>query len=577
MIKEEVNSMKEEGIIAYFSMEVGISHKIPTYAGGLGILAGDTLKSFADMGVKAVGITLLNEKGYFKQEIDDEGNQIEKPIEWDYKEKLIQTPNKVTVKIEGREVIIRAWKLIINGINGHKNPLYFLDTNIKENKEEDRELTKYLYGKDKEYRLKQEIILGIGGIKMLESLGYDNVRIYHMNEGHASLLTIELMKQEETGNETNDAIIKKIKQKCVFTTHTPIAAGHDKFEKELFKKILGDYVPKEIIEKATQEGKVNMTLIAMNNSKFVNGVAKRHEEITKKMFPNYEIHSITNGVHHITWTSKPFRELYDEEISEWKKDPYMLRYAKNIKTEKIIMAHEEAKKELIRIIKEETGEEFNKETFTIGFARRMTSYKRPELILRNTRRLKEIAEKHGEIQIIFSGKAHPQDLEGKKTIKKIISKIKKINEEEEGKKQGRIKIIFIKNYDMRIAKRLIAGCDAWLNNPQRPMEASGTSGMKAALNGVPQISTLDGWWLEGHIEGVTGWSIGPKPSEEGFENDYSPDDEEEDLYKKLEVIMPLYYNNKEEWARIMRSVIAINGSFFNSQRMVEQYLITAYD
>ncbi len=559
---------------AYFSMEVGISYKMPTYSGGLGVLAGDTLKSFADLGKRIVGITLLNEKGYFTQTIDENGVQNEKPVNWNPNDFMTLLPNTVTINIEGRDVKIKAWKYLVKGISGHTNPLFFLDTNIEGNSDYDRELTMFLYGKDRKYRLCQEIVLGIGGIKMLDALGYHNIKTYHMNEGHASLLTVELLRKHQHGTrEDKESFdLEAVREKCVFTTHTPVSAGHDRFDKRMFKEILGDYVPEFVIDNSSEGNKVNMTLICLNNSKYVNGVAKRHEEITKKMFPKYHIDSITNGVHHMTWTAREFKRLFDEHIPSWRTDPFTLRYALSIPSAEILEAHSEAKKMLIDLINERTKINFDVKRFTIGYARRMTSYKRPDLFLHDINRLKKIAEDVGDIQIVYAGKAHKQDTQGKELIKKIVNMAKEVNKE-----NGKLKIVFLEDYNMKLAKRLVTGCDAWLNTPQRPFEASGTSGMKAALNGVPQISTLDGWWLEGHIEGVTGWSLGPHPNDEGFDNDYSPDDEAEDLYNKLEKIVPIFYGRTDEWSRIMKYCIAINGSFFNSYRMVQQYLARAYD
>ncbi len=553
--------------IAYFSMEIGISHKIPTYSGGLGMLAGDLLKSFADMRIPVVGITLLNEKGYFLQEIDAEGNQIEKPVQWSPAEQLTLLPNQVIVTIEGREVKIRCWKLIINGLTHHQVPVLFLDTNIEGNSEYDRTLTSFLYGGDSAYRLCQEMVLGIGGVRMLESLGY-SIRKYHMNEGHAALLTVELYRRNF--NESLD--IEAIKDKCVFTTHTPIAAGHDKFNLDMFRHITGNSVPESVIAESITDGKFNMTLLGLNFSRYINGVAIRHGEVTREMFPHYHIDSITNGVHPATWTSSNFKSIFDKHLQEWGMDPYSLRYVLSVPKEEIWNAHFEAKKELINEVNERTGAGFHELRFTIGCARRFTPYKRPDLILYDVERLKRVAAIVGDIQIIFAGKAHMKDYAGKALIKKVITIAKNINKE-----NGKVKIVFLENYDISLARKMVAGCDIWLNNPQRPLEASGTSGMKAALNGVPQISTLDGWWLEGHIENITGWSLGPHPNDPGFNIDPDMVDEANDLYTKLEsIIIPTFYGNRDKWIEIMRHCIAINASFFNSYRMAQQYLTNAY-
>jgi starch phosphorylase len=561
--------------VAYFSMEIGISHSIPTYAGGLGILAGDLLKSFADMHVSMVGVTLLNSKGYFNQAIDASGNQIESPVDWKVSDFMLLMPNIVNIKIDGRDVKIRAWRHIIRGATGFNVPVFFLDSNIEGNSEYDRTLTSNLYSGDRYYRLSQEIILGIGGVRMLESLGFRGIKKYHMNEGHSSLLTVELLNKTYNntgGNEEDCYDVAGVRERCVFTTHTPIAAGHDTFDLNLFQKLLQGYMPKFVLDRATHNGVANMTLLGINFSKYINGVAKSHGELTREMFPGYVIDDITNGIHPQTWISPPFKALYDKYIPGWVKDPFTLRYALSIPKEEMLNAHLEAKKQLIDEVNQKTGMDFHPLRFTIGYARRFTEYKRPDMIIQDIGRLKQIAEKVGDIQIIFSGKAHVQDYKGKELIKKIIETAGGINRE-----NCHVKIAFLQNYDMLVARRMVAGCDVWLNNPQRPLEASGTSGMKAALNGVPQMSTLDGWWLEGCVENLTGWSLGAHPQDPGFKNDPDMVDESRDLYDKLEnTIIPTFYGNRERWADIMRHCIAINASFFNTYRMAQQYMANAY-
>lgn len=567
-IEKEHSPEKEH--IAYFSMEVGISKDIPTYSGGLGVLAGDTLKAFSDIGLPVVGITMLNEKGYFHQHINERDEQWEEEVRWDVEKWMTKLPNEVTIGLYDREIRIGVWKYELIGTDGDIVPVYFLDTNIEGNHEEDRKLTSYLYGGDRRYRLCQELVLGVGGLKMLESLGYNTIKKYHMNEGHAALLTIELLRRTTPENGVfNEAAIR---QKCVFTTHTPVAAGHDRFDKELFHNVLGDFVPEQIMQKVCEGEKVNMTRIGLNLSGHINGVAKRHGEITKEMFPGFHIDAITNGIHTQTWANEHIKELFDNYIKGWKKDPYTLRNALGIPGQELWDAHHEAKKEFFAEINEQEGIAFDHRRFTIGFARRFTAYKRPDLLLHDVERLKAIAREVGDIQVIFAGKAHKNDTQGKEIITHIIQTAKKINAE-----NGALKIIFLPRYDMTLSKKMVSGCDVWLNNPQRPYEASGTSGMKAALNGTPQISTLDGWWIEGHIEGVTGWRIGPTPKEEAFYHDESPDDEAEDLYTKLRnEIIPMYYGDPKAWRKIMKHCIAINGSFFNTYRMVQQYLSNTY-
>jgi starch phosphorylase len=545
-------------------MEIGIDSRIPTYSGGLGVLAGDTIKSCADLKVPMVAVTLLYEKGYFYQKLDAQGNQQELPVHWNYKDFLRPLPDKVSVQIENRTVAIKAWQYDVLGITGHIVPVLFLDTDVEGNSEYDRSLNDYLYGGDEKYRLAQEIILGIGGVRMLNQLGYSEIKKYHMNEGHASLLTLELLSGRKRKEEPVWDF-EGTRELCVFTTHTPVPAGHDQFSYELVRGVLGEFVPFEILKMLGGEERLNMTLLALNLSKYVNGVAKKHGEVSKSMFPGYSIESITNGVHSYTWTSDGFRKLYDKYIPGWANDPFSLRYALGIPEKQIWEAHTEAKRKLIDYINKETNAGFNYEAFTIGFARRATVYKRADLLFSNVNRLVHIANNAGEIQLVFAGKAHPKDSPGKELIKRIFSYVSQLKD--------RMKIIYLENYDMEIGKLLTSGVDLWLNTPQRPNEASGTSGMKAAHNGVPNFSVLDGWWIEGHIEGVTGWSIGPEATNIGYDSK----SDAEQLYQTLEnVIVPMFYNNRNKWTGIMQHSVAINASFVNTHRMVQQYVLNAY-
>ncbi len=544
--------------IAYFSMEIGIDEHIPTYSGGLGILAGDTLKSCADLNVPIVGVTLLSEKGYFYQEIDPDGNQIELPYNFNINDFLKPLPSKTEVTIEGRPVNIRIWYYLVQGINGYIVPIFFLDTNLEENSTYDREITKYLYGGDARYRLAQEAVLGIGGIRAIHALGYQTIDKYHMNEGHAALGTLELYRRYQD--------IERVRDQCVFTTHTPVAAGHDQFDLGLVKNMIGDMFPQPLTPDITFENRLNMTRLALFFSHYVNGVAKRHGEVSRMMFPGYAIDSITNGVHTATWVSEPFAKVYDKYMPGWRSDPYLLRAAFGIDKNDIWTAHVEAKKKLIDFVNNRYNIGMNYDNFTIGFARRQTAYKRPELLISDPGKLMSIAEKAGPIQIIYAGKAHPRDGSGKESIHRIYQVMKNI--------KGKVKMIYIDNYDMAISKLMTSGVDLWLNTPRRPQEASGTSGMKAAHNGVPQFSTLDGWWIEGRIENITGWAIGTRKSNERESDD---DADRDNLYTKLESwIMPKFYKDRENWIRTMRSCIAINASFFNTNRMIQQYVLNAY-
>ena len=557
-LSTSVSSLEGRPKIAYFSMETGIDECIPTYSGGLGILAGDTIKSCADLNIPLVGVTLLSENGYFYQKIDENGNQIEIPVNFAISDFLKQLPNTSSVTIDGRKVKLRVWYYPVKGINGYIIPVFYLDSNLDENSEYDRSITKYLYGGDSKYRLAQEIVLGIGGVRILQALGYKTIDKYHMNEGHAALLTLELYRQLKE--------VEKVRRQCVFTTHTPVAAGHDQFELSYAKHMLGDILPESILDEITFENKLNMTRIGLFFSHYINGVAKKHGETSRLMFPGYSIDSITNGVHSPTWVSEAFQRLFDKHMPGWRSDPYILRSAFSISKQEIWDSHMESKKKLIDFVNKTCNACMNYDDFTIGFARRQTAYKRPELLISEHNRLMQISEKVGPIQIIYAGKAHPKDKSGKDAIKKIFEIMKTI--------QGKVKITYIQNYDIGTSKMMTSGVDLWLNTPRRPKEASGTSGMKAAHNGIPHFSTFDGWWIEGCIENITGWSIGPEKTEEKESDD---DVDRYDLYDKLENwIMPKFYNDRDNWIRTMRSCIAINASFFNTNRMVQQYVLNAY-
>jgi starch phosphorylase len=530
-------------------------------------MAGDLLRSAADMRVPLVGVTLLHHRGYFKQELDAAGNQSECVESWSPEKVLESLPSRISVRIEGREVRVKAWRYLIGGESDYEIPVYFLDTQLPENTAQDQSLTDCLYGGDGYYRLCQEVLLGMGGVAMLGSLGH-NVRLYHMNEGHSALLTLALLRRQISEGELHDvteASIEATRQECVFTTHTPVPAGHDQFPLDLARQVLGDEWG-SVLE-ATQccvNGTLNMTYLALHLSRYVNGVALRHRETSRGMFPEYPIDAITNGVHAITWTSPPFRELYDRCIPEWRRDNFYLRYVTDVPLHEIQQAHAQAKRILLDEVTRRTGVQLEENVMTLGFARRATPYKRADLLFSDLDRLRGIARRVGPLQIIYGGKAHPRDEGGKSIIRRIFEATSAMKDV--------VTAVYLKNYDMEMGQRICAGVDLWLNTPLRPLEASGTSGMKAALNGVPSLSVLDGWWIEGHVEGVTGWSIG-----DGEETDGNDRAEIESLYYKLEqVILPMFYGRPHAYAKLMRSAIALNGSFFNTQRMLFQYQKNAY-
>lgn len=561
-----INSLRPMGTIAYFSMDIAVDSKIPTYSGGLGVLAGDMLRSAADLAVPMVAVSLVHRKGYFDQRLDAGGNQLESPAKWSPESQLMRVSPRVIVAVEGREVRVSAWKYLFHGITGYSVPLYFLDTDLEENDPADRGLTDFLYGGDERYRLCQEVILGIGGVAMLRALGYAELRVFHMNEGHSALATLALM-EEQAGSlpdrSYTELEVNAVRRRCVFTTHTPVPVGHDRFNADLVAQVLGKQRADALARLSVMDGALNMTELALRFSGFVNGVSLRHGEISRAMFPNYTIAAITNGVHAATWASAPFAELYDRVLPEWRRDNCYLRYAVDLPLAIIRQTHLEAKKELLNHVRWLTGVQLDEKVFTLGFARRATAYKRGDLLLIDRERLKQIARQVGPIQLVYAGKAHPRDEGGKAIIRRIFEAAAVLGND--------VRVVYLENYDMALGKLLCSGVDVWLNTPLRPQEASGTSGMKAALNGVPSFSVLDGWWIEGHVEGVTGWSIG----DSGTENNSNA--EALSLYDKLaEVILPLYYKEVDKFAHVMRSAIALNGSYFNTQRMIFQYVRNAY-
>ena len=552
-------SFLEAPRIGYFSMEIAVKSDIPTYSGGLGVLAGDTVRSCADLKIPLVAVTLVSREGYLKQMITEDGVQVEYPDKWIPSSGMSLLPNQVNVEIAGKNVTVKAWIYDHESASGGVVPVIFLDTDVEGNFSEDREITSFLYGGDDEYRLKQEMVLGIGGFRMLQSLGI-NLKKFHMNEGHSSLLTLELLKREKLDAD-------KVKDLCVFTTHTPVEAAFDKFSYDLVQRLLGNELPVEVLKQYGGQERLNMTFLALSLSKFTNGVTEAHMEYSQKLFPGYHIHEVTNGVHSRTWTCEHFRKLFDKYIRGWTHEPQLLVRADEIPDEEVWEAHLKAKQDLADFVAKSIGVKLDTQVFTLGFARRATAYKRANLIFSDIEQLKRI-RKRANLQLIFAGKAHPKDLEGKKLIQEIYRYSAQLKDE--------IEIVYLENYSMHIAALLTSGVDVWLNTPLPPMEASGTSGMKAAHNGVINFSVLDGWWIEGCIEGVTGWAIGPN-------RDYPAGDNErrrielEDLYGKLHyLILPTFYEEQDLWIDMMKKSISKIAYYFNSHRMMRRYVTDAY-
>jgi starch phosphorylase len=566
--------------VAYFSMEIALRNEIPTYAGGLGVLAGDTLRSAADLQLPLVGVTLVSRAGYFRQEIDTEGRQVEQPATWDPARWARQLDAKVAVRVEDRPVWVGAWLYVIESNLGGRVPVLLLDTDLPENRPDDREITHYLYGGDEAYRLKQEMVLGLGGVRILRALDFD-ISAYHMNEGHSALLGVELLRRYSyaaddlrPGEAPYD--LPRVRDLCRFTTHTPVEAGHDRFSYDLVKRLFASSVygydhrdPPKPGEPGAEHGPIdftvltalagtqelNMTRLALNASDFVNGVAKRHAEVSSRMYPGYQVRAITNGVHPYTWSTQSFRTLYDRHVPGWCHEPELLLRVYGIPDAAILDAHARAKQALIERVRALSGVSLHEKTATLGFARRMTAYKRPEMLFSDIGRLKAIGRER-PLQIVLAGKAHPRDEEGKSLIARLHQHARELADT--------MPVVFLPDYDLDLALLMVAGVDIWLNTPLPPFEASGTSGMKAALNGVPSLSVMDGWWVEGCIEGVTGWAV----------------EEAASLYEKLErIVLPLYYGLPGEargWVKVMKGAIGVNAAYFNSHRMMRRYATEAY-
>ena len=569
---DTLDEFTAEPMIAYFSMEIGIKSDILTYSGGLGVLAGDTIKSAADLKLPFVAVTLISRKGYFTQEIDKDGRQTEQPAVWDPAKDMKLLPEQVPVEIEGRTVYIRVWLYLVTSPTGGSVPILFLDTDTPDNAPEDRGITDSLYGGDTAYRIKQELVLGMGGVRMLQALGF-HIKKYHMNEGHAGFLVIELLLRfkrdiESVWDERSVWDVPRVRDLCVFTTHTPVDAGHDKFPYDLVRKLCGELIPFDVLKDLAGKDSLNMTLLALNLSKYVNGVAKKHGEVSQHMFPGYTIHAITNGVHSFTWTCPEIARLFDIYIPGWANEPELFVRCGNIPEQELWDAHQKAKKKLLDHVKKTLGIAMDQNVLTLGFARRATAYKRMDLLFHDVERLMQIAEK-SRIQLIYAGKAHPKDEPGKKLIQGIHGYRDRLKD--------KIAIAYLPGYNMDLGLKLVSGVDVWLNTPLRPLEASGTSGMKAAHNGVVNFSVLDGWWIEGHIEGFTGWSIG-KQSPEVATPEAGDAEDAKDLYTKLEnLIIPKYYDSdKRGWSRMMKSAISKNAYYFNSHRMMRRYVTEAY-
>ncbi|MBN2279550.1 MAG: alpha-glucan family phosphorylase [Candidatus Marinimicrobia bacterium] len=601
--------------VAYFSMEYGISEALAIYSGGLGILSGDHLKSSSELGIPLVGVGLAYQNGYFKQHLNINGWQEEEyPVNDFYNLPMEVVLDKkgdelrVNVDLPGRKLFVKIWKAQIG-----RTPLFLLDTNIEENKVEDRPLTAELYGGDTDWRIRQEIVLGMGGIKALKAMG-EPITVCHMNEGHSAFSGLERIRCLMQDNDLNFyEALEAVKSSSLFTTHTPVKAGIDKFNPELMVKYFNDF-SKEVgisnqellglgrINKFDDKEQISMAVLAIRLSTLVNGVSQLHGEVAKKMWHNLwpniltkevPIGAVTNGIHTASWISMEMAELFNRYLGpKWREEPAdrsVWKKVDDIPDGELWRIHEMRRARLVGFARKKM-EAYHREighpthvvqkaksvlksdALTIGFARRFATYKRATLIFRDPQRLAKILDNPTRpVQIIIAGKAHPQDNEGKKYISRILELMK-----EEPFNQN---VVFLENYNMTIARYLVQGCDIWLNNPRRGLEACGTSGMKASANGCINCSTLDGWWDEIYSPEI-GWGIGNRQEHEDVE--YWDDLEANELYAMLEEqIVPMFYDRGDErmprkWIKMMKDNMITICPIFNTNRMLQDYMEQMY-
>jgi len=602
-------------LIAYFSAEYGLDQTLPIYSGGLGILSGDHLKSASDLGIPLVAVGLLYKKGYFRQKINAYGMQESEYFDLDMYNVPLSTVKDengeeviIYVKFPKRNLYLKAWEINVGRIK-----LYLLDSDIDKNSEEDRKITSTLYGGDQEMRIQQEIILGMSGVNLLKTLGY-NPTVYHMNEGHSSFLTLEIIKNIIEAKEVSFDIAKDIaSSKTVFTTHTPVPAGNDIFPVSLVEKYFKDFwgrlglTREEFLKlgmkpNETLEPGFNMGILALKIAGKKNGVSKLHGAVSRELFSEVwpdiasdesPITHVTNGIHTCSWISPAIKDLYNKYLMPYWQDNMHLEETwekvRSIPDDKLWKAHLERKEKLMAVIKEnvtlrlkrngmsyeqinDITSKLNPNALTIGFARRFATYKRATLIFRDLERITQILnDKDRPVQLIFAGKAHPADKQGQDLIK-YIHEISMMP-------QFKGKIFLLENYNIEISRYLVGGVDVWLNTPRRPMEASGTSGQKAAANGVINFSVLDGWWAEGY-NGKNGWPIGTNAEYPSYEVQDIADSN--CIYDTLEkLIIPAYYSQNrsgisEKWLSIMKETIITNGGKYSTARMLVDYTNKLY-
>jgi glycogen phosphorylase len=531
-------------------MEYGLDPSFPIYAGGLGILAGDHMKSAGDLCVPLVGIGLFWDEGYTRQVVGS-GGALEDHYPKTPRDALRRVEATIEVTVRGKRVPCRAWR-----VDRYIRSTLYL---IEPERDEDRWITQRLYGGGVEDRIAQEILLGVGGVRLLQALG-EKIDVYHFNEGHAVFAGLELLRQGTFGGTTLPERIDRLRPHVVFTTHTPVPAGNEVHDLDLMRKLDADLGFTDAELERIGGDPFSMTVAGLRLARIANGVAELHGETARVMWKHVEhaapIVSITNGVHPPTWQDARIRAALVPDKPRERQDA------------ELWAAHQAMKHELVAEIEQRTGVHLSSERLLVGFARRAAAYKRADLILGDERGLRRLFD-HG-VQVVYAGKAHPRDLAGKALVARLV----------EAAKKHPGNVVFLENYDMRLGALLTRGTDIWLNNPRRPLEASGTSGMKAAMNGVPNVSILDGWWPEGCEHGVTGWKIGdPDPADDPFdekdEKRVDKRDRELLLQVLLDEVLPAYHE-RSRWLPIMRASIAMAQWRFSSDRMIEDYVSRVY-
>ena len=539
-------------------MEIGLDSDIPTYSGGLGILAGDLAHSFADLGIPATFVTLLSRNGYTRQKLSRSEGQVDAPQPWNWRSILTKTEAVAMVEVGERTQTVGAWEYKVKGKTDAS--VLFLDTDYGENDPDVRAATDRLYGGGQGTRLIQDVMLGIGGYRVLKALGRE-IQLYHLNESHAAFALVELLR---------DRGAEGTRRSCVFTTHTPVAAGLDIFPLALVRDALRGYTWVNW-DAESIDGAVSLAGIASKYSGVTNAVSLKHRFVARGVIGRDQITYVTNGVYHRRWVHPKLKEVYDEHLPGWEDSPGLLGRALSIPSDVLSKAHEEVKKALVSEVKEGSGVRFDQDSFLITVAKRFTAYKRNGMILGDESRLERIASQFGKIQIIIAGKAHPRDDVAKQMLANALREVDQANE-----RNANVRAAVLENYDIDMAKLLVAGSDVWLNNPRRPLEACGTSGMKAAMNGVLNLSVYDGWWLEAGVDAVNGWGIGRR-TEWGDLGGSAEGEEENDLYVKLaNSVVPTYYGQRDRWVEMSKSSIATVGPLFNSYRMTEDYMAKVY-